>query len=151
MLITLLINICATIEIIMNNKIFDLSGLFPSYFYNITKDMKSNSGHPHLWPFLAFLIVQIPVLISLIIKYKKQKKPYKDNTPKKQSKKPLIEKDSLFNKQIQMTSLPDKNTTLYNKPDDNGRLSSRDAPAPYYTPHNNNQQGYDNITDGYYN
>ena len=74
-IITLLIVICGLIEMIMGKQVFEMTGYVPKYVYSEVKDMKSSSGDAHFWAFLVFLIFQIPFLVILIIRCKRERKP----------------------------------------------------------------------------
>ena len=61
----LLTNICAIIEIVLNNSLFELTGNFPDYLSNTVNEMESYYGHAHLWPLLPLLIFNIIFFKSL--------------------------------------------------------------------------------------
>ena len=78
-LITLLIVICGIIEIVMGKLTFELSGYFPKYMNEETKNMKSSSGNAHFWAYLAYLIFQLPYFVVIIIKFKMERKQKIEN------------------------------------------------------------------------
>ena len=75
--LVLLTNICAIIEIAINNNLYELTGNFPDYLSNAIDEMKNNSGYGHFWSYFPLLIFTIIIFIIYIIKYRKEKK--KDN------------------------------------------------------------------------
>ena len=76
----LLTNICAIIEIALNNSLFELTGYFPNYLLNTVNEMINSSGPSHFWPFFPLLIINIIFCIIYAIKFHKEKsKDTKDN------------------------------------------------------------------------
>ena len=143
-IITLLIVICALIEIIMGKQIFEMTGYVPKYIYSEVKDMKSSSGDAHCWAFLVFLIYQIPFYVFLIIRCKRGRKPKTDfkelstNTPSNQLNEMYLEQ----NQPILQTK---QNDPYYNSTDfnDNPPPLSQNQPPVEYTP-SQYKYGYQN-------
>ena len=73
---TLLLNICALIEMVTNNFFFELTGFFPGYLDSDVKDMDSSIGTDYFCPFFPLLLINILYLICYIRKYKKEHYKY---------------------------------------------------------------------------
>ncbi len=71
--ITLIITICGLIEFTLGKNTFKISSEVPKFFVKYTDKMENISGSAHFWSAFIFLIYQIPFLICLCIKYRKER------------------------------------------------------------------------------
>ena len=76
--ITFFIIIFGLIEMIFLGFVFDLTGEFPKYFYEVFENIYNSNYKWHFWIFLIVFISQIISLIILGFKYKRKKESNKN-------------------------------------------------------------------------
>lgn len=90
--ITLFITICGAIEYTVKYYVFEMTSDVPKDFSSHQSEMKSRAGNLHLWPYLAFLIIQVPFYYILYKIYRQENPVY--SPPSKESKKEDKEKNN---------------------------------------------------------
>ena len=147
----LLSNICALIEMVTNNFFFELSGYFPGYIDSDVKDMDSSIGNVHFWPFFPLLLINILYFICYFRQYRKENYRHLDvfdlpSKKKKEKKSKLIQEPSpseinTYDNEYQIT--PQASQANYNY--------SSNYNASQATPQNPQSSDFGNInTPSYY-
>ena len=118
-IVLLLITISGYLEMSIDNKIFELTGNFPSFLNEDIVEMKAYNSKLHFFPYLPLLILQILFLIIYILRYRKEKNKNSIFDKKtKDNKSCLIqEKTSNFsNEYNDQEKVTPQNDYLYDKP-----------------------------------
>ena len=63
----IILNVFSITVLILDNKIFTLTGYFPSFLFANINEMKNPNAKKRFWINLIVLIYQIPILVILII------------------------------------------------------------------------------------